>query len=123
MTQDVTSNRISGLESLIKGHGGKGPPPVEKWNPPYCGDIGMAIKADGTWFYAGTPIGRLPKPGEIDITGLDVTPETMTELFRIDNASWLAEADLTGEYFTQFGDKVPAEITAQLDALKARLQA
>lgn len=57
---DVATNRIAGLESLLKGHGGKGPPPVEKWNPPYCGDIGMAIKTDGTWFYAGTPIGRMP---------------------------------------------------------------
>ncbi|MGI9426621.1 MAG: DUF1285 domain-containing protein [Hyphomicrobiaceae bacterium] len=35
-------------------------PPVEQWNPPYCGDIGMAIKSDGTWFYQGSPIGRKP---------------------------------------------------------------
>lgn len=35
-------------------------PPVERWNPPYCGDIGMAIRADGTWFYQGSPIGRKP---------------------------------------------------------------
>ncbi len=60
MTADVTSNRIQGLESLLKGHQGKGPPPVDKWNPPYCGDIGMAIRTDGTWFYAGSPIGRMP---------------------------------------------------------------
>ena len=33
-------------------------PPVEKWNPPFCGDIDMRIAADGTWFYLGTPIGR-----------------------------------------------------------------
>jgi uncharacterized protein len=36
----------------------KGKPPVEKWNPPYCGEIGMKIVADGTWFYQGSPIGR-----------------------------------------------------------------
>jgi hypothetical protein len=36
----------------------KGPPPVERWNPPFCGDIDMRIAADGTWFYNGTPIGR-----------------------------------------------------------------
>jgi uncharacterized protein len=36
----------------------KGKPPVEKWNPPYCGEIGMRIAADGTWFYQGSPIGR-----------------------------------------------------------------
>jgi uncharacterized protein len=38
----------------------KGLPPVERWNPPFCGDIDMVIKADGTWFYMGTPIGRAP---------------------------------------------------------------
>lgn len=38
----------------------KGPPPVDRWNPPFCGDIDMEIRADGTWFYMGTPIGRAP---------------------------------------------------------------
>lgn len=33
-------------------------PPVEKWNPDYCGDIDMVIKRDGSWHYMGTPIGR-----------------------------------------------------------------
>ena len=35
-----------------------GMPPVEKWNPPFCGDLDMRIARDGTWFYLGTPIGR-----------------------------------------------------------------
>lgn len=37
---------------------GKGLPPVETWNPPYCGDLDIRISRDGTWFYLGTPIGR-----------------------------------------------------------------
>jgi len=37
-----------------------GLPPVERWNPPFCGAIDMEIRADGTWFYMGTPIGRQP---------------------------------------------------------------
>jgi hypothetical protein len=36
----------------------RGLPPVELWNPPFCGDIDMRIAADGTWFYLKTPIGR-----------------------------------------------------------------
>ena len=36
----------------------KGPPPVDLWNPPYCGDLDIRIAADGTWFYLKTPIGR-----------------------------------------------------------------
>ena len=36
----------------------RGLPPVERWNPPFCGDIDMRVAADGTWFYQKTPIGR-----------------------------------------------------------------
>ncbi len=35
-------------------------PPVHLWNPPFCGDLDMEIRRDGTWFYDGTPIGRAP---------------------------------------------------------------
>jgi len=50
-----------GLEGIGAGlpRENKGPPPVERWNPPFCGDIDMRIAADGTWFYQKTPIGRL----------------------------------------------------------------
>ncbi|MGN6468377.1 MAG: DUF1285 domain-containing protein [Rhizobiaceae bacterium] len=52
----------SGLEALISraARAGKGAAPVERWNPPFCGDLDMEIRADGTWFYMGTPIGRMP---------------------------------------------------------------
>jgi hypothetical protein len=51
-----------GLEALVAraARAGKGLPPVERWNPPFCGDIDMEIRQDGTWFYMGTPIGRAP---------------------------------------------------------------
>ncbi len=51
----------SGLEAItgaLARAGAKGPPPVERWNPPFCGDLDMRIAADGTWFYMKTPIGR-----------------------------------------------------------------
>ncbi|MFZ3358147.1 MAG: DUF1285 domain-containing protein [Xanthobacteraceae bacterium] len=49
----------SGLEAITAALArGKGPPPVELWNPPFCGDLDMRIAADGTWFYLETPIGR-----------------------------------------------------------------
>jgi hypothetical protein len=44
----------------INAGSGSGLPPVDRWNPPFCGDIDMEIRADGTWFYMGTPIGRQP---------------------------------------------------------------
>ncbi len=57
-----TQRGIGDLQALIAraSDGSRGLPPVEKWNPPFCGDIDMEIRADGTWFYMGTPIGRAP---------------------------------------------------------------
>jgi hypothetical protein len=50
----------SGLEAIAAALPRKkgGLPPVERWDPPFCGDIDMKIEADGTWFYQKTPIGR-----------------------------------------------------------------
>jgi uncharacterized protein len=46
------------LAAAAKAAGKKGLPPVHLWNPPFCGDLDMEIRRDGTWFYLGTPIGR-----------------------------------------------------------------
>ena len=52
----------AGLEALISRAAAstRGLPPVEKWNPEFCGDLDMEIRADGTWFYQSSPIGRKP---------------------------------------------------------------
>jgi hypothetical protein len=61
------AERDSGLENLVsaaqaaaKTGAARAYPPVHLWNPPFCGDIDMKIARDGTWFYRGSPIGRLP---------------------------------------------------------------
>lgn len=46
------------LQDLAAGAPERRPAPVESWNPPYCGDIGLKILRDGTWLYQGSPIGR-----------------------------------------------------------------
>ncbi|MGH6830013.1 MAG: DUF1285 domain-containing protein, partial [Methylocella sp.] len=49
------------IETLATAAGGpaqRALPPVEQWNPPFCGEIDMRIGRDGTWFYRGTPISR-----------------------------------------------------------------
>lgn len=56
----VAAQGLGNLEAMLKGQAGDRLPPVDKWNPPYCGDIGMAIKRDGTWMYQSSPIGRKP---------------------------------------------------------------
>ncbi|MFC4347839.1 DUF1285 domain-containing protein [Kordiimonas lipolytica] len=56
----MTANTDTGLklEDILKQLEGQKRPPVEKWNPDFCGDIDMRIAADGTWYYMGTPITR-----------------------------------------------------------------
>ena len=49
---------LDGITASLTSEKAKGPPPVERWNPPFCGDIDMKIYADGTWYYQKTPIGR-----------------------------------------------------------------
>ena len=51
-------NRLGNLAVMLQESTEKGHPPVENWNPPYCGDIGLEINADGTWCYHGSPINR-----------------------------------------------------------------
>ena len=55
-----SSVAAGGLDALMRAAGeGAGPRAVETWNPPYCGDIGLKIRADGVWLYQGSPIGRM----------------------------------------------------------------
>lgn len=51
--------RIQGLEDLIRSAKAQGAAPVERWSPPYCGDIGLAIARDGQWSYKASVIGRI----------------------------------------------------------------
>ncbi|MFG1378450.1 DUF1285 domain-containing protein [Xanthobacter autotrophicus] len=52
------SGRLEALMAAVRDSGGRGPAPVEKWDPPDCGEMDLVIKADGSWHYMGTPIGR-----------------------------------------------------------------
>lgn len=48
------------LEKMARLAGSGGAPPVERWNPEYCGELDIRIARDGTWYYMGSPIGRKP---------------------------------------------------------------
>ena len=58
--KEIASSGLAGLEAMLRDQAADRLPPVDKWNPPYCGDIGMAIRRDGVWLYQGSPIGRKP---------------------------------------------------------------
>ena len=78
-------------------------------------------RIDGTADAIETPIGRLPVLSELDLDGVEISTEDLEELFRLDRGSWKAEADMTEEYFEQFGDRVPGAMLDQLTALRERL--
>ena len=68
--------------------------------------------------------GRYPKFEDFNLEGLEEVDEAAwNKLFAIDPEAWAAEMDSTEEYLAQFGDKVPAEITAQLAKFRERIAA
>jgi len=48
----------NGLQSFIDAAGDESLPPVEQWDPPYCGEMDLLIRADGEWLYQNSPIAR-----------------------------------------------------------------
>ena len=69
-----------------------------------------------------TPIGYVPAPGAVDISGLDVTDAQMEELLHVDTEEWLNEIALIREHYERFGERLPKALSDELDTLEARLQ-
>ena len=69
-----------------------------------------------------TPIGYMPDPQTLDMTGLDIPPERMKKLFDIDKKEWLHELDDHAAFFKQFGSDLPSEIWAEHQALRERIE-
>ncbi|NQT06368.1 MAG: phosphoenolpyruvate carboxykinase (GTP) [Candidatus Omnitrophica bacterium] len=67
-----------------------------------------------------TPIGYLPNPKDINITGLDMPKENLEELLKIDKDEWLEDIKNLGEFFKKFDKKLPKEIEKEYTALKER---
>ncbi len=69
-----------------------------------------------------TAIGYVPKAEDINIEGLsDVTLDTIKELVSVDHDSWKTDIDNIKEFYNLIGERVPAEMWAELDALDKRL--
>ena len=75
-TDEVASGaaRMRALAEAARDASSRGPAPVHLWNPAHCGAIDIAIRADGTWLYNGSPIGR-PALGKLFSTVLRKDPE------------------------------------------------
>jgi len=68
-----------------------------------------------------TPIGFLPAPGSLDLTGLNIAPGALDQLLEVDVKGWLAEIPLIRKHYEQFGQRLPLGLRDELDDLEERL--
>ena len=68
--------------------------------------------------HSPAPVGTVPKPGDLDVGGLQISDAEIAELLRIDLDGWKGEVPEIEAYLNQAGDRLPARMKAQLAALK-----
>ncbi len=70
-----------------------------------------------------TAIGYVPYAEDINLEGLDdFSIDTLKSILEVDKSLWNAEIGGIEEFYAKFGDKLPAELTAELNTLKANLK-
>jgi phosphoenolpyruvate carboxykinase (GTP) len=69
-----------------------------------------------------TPIGNLPAPGALDVSGLSIAPGALEELLRVDVGRWLGDLPALREHYQRFGSRLPAALREEMDELEQRLQ-
>jgi phosphoenolpyruvate carboxykinase (GTP) len=70
-----------------------------------------------------TPIGHVPSPDALDLSGLDLSPSAVAELLKVDRDEWRNAVSGQNEFFDKFGDRLPKEMWDEHNALSARLGA
>jgi phosphoenolpyruvate carboxykinase (GTP) len=70
-----------------------------------------------------TPIGHMPRPGDLNTAGLDISPEALAELTAVPNAAWRQEIANLRAYLLEYGSHLPAAMLAEADQVERRLAA
>jgi phosphoenolpyruvate carboxykinase (GTP) len=79
-------------------------------------------RLDGAAAAVETPIGLLPTKESLDTAGLDITDEQLDLLLTVDTEVWKEEAALIPDGYKIFGDRLPAELWKEYEALVHRLE-
>ncbi len=100
--------------------------PEGKWLWPGYGDNSRVLKwmcerVEGKVGAQDTPIGRLPKDGDLDLSGLSLPAADVAELLRVDVAAWKGEVPDVEGHLSTAGDRLPARMKTQLGEFKNRL--
>ncbi len=82
----------------------------------------MLDRIEGRADATDTPIGFVPTPASLTLDGLNISPEALDELLRVDPNSWAEEGEATGKFLDKFGKRLPEEIRAEHAALAERIQ-
>ncbi|MGB8328120.1 MAG: phosphoenolpyruvate carboxykinase (GTP) [Steroidobacteraceae bacterium] len=83
----------------------------------------MLDRCDGKAAARETAIGRLPRPEDLNLQGLELSAAALQELLAVDAGSWQREMTAVHSYLQEFGAKVPAELLAEIERVEARLRA
>jgi phosphoenolpyruvate carboxykinase (GTP) len=81
----------------------------------------MCDRVDGKAEGRKTAIGYLPNGSDLDLRGLNVAPENINELLRVDAEAWKLEIPKMEKFFAQFGDRLPKRLSNQFNELRKRL--
>jgi phosphoenolpyruvate carboxykinase (GTP) len=81
----------------------------------------MCDRVEGRLGAQESPIGLLPKEGDLDLKGLDISPEDLKELMNVDPSQWREELPDIEQHFSTFGNRLPEKLIRQLEELKKRL--
>ncbi|MBQ6808426.1 MAG: phosphoenolpyruvate carboxykinase (GTP) [Firmicutes bacterium] len=69
-----------------------------------------------------TPIGYVPNAEDINLEGLDFSIDTLKDILTVDKDLWREEVAGIHEFYAKFGDRIPAELKAELAKLEANLE-
>jgi len=69
-----------------------------------------------------TPIGYIPKPSDIDMTGITLSDGVLEKLLKVDKEEWLGELKGIRKFFADFKKDLPKELMGEYDALMERLK-
>jgi phosphoenolpyruvate carboxykinase (GTP) len=81
----------------------------------------IAERCDGEAEAEETPIGLVPTRDALDLRGLDLAPDRLAELLKVDAGEWRKQLPQLHDHFARFGDRLPSELRSQLEALEERL--
>jgi phosphoenolpyruvate carboxykinase (GTP) len=100
--------------------------PEGKWLWPGYGEISRVLK----WVFERiggrvkgheTPIGYVPMQEELDLEGMDITPEAVQQVLVVDREELRKELPGITRLLEIFGDKLPPELQVEYENLKKRL--